>query len=151
MRSVVLLDQSTITTTQLLTWSGLLPFAAICVLAIIGAPDWLEQLLIAYGALILSFMAGTLWTRHLLGERTHPRMLIASNVLVLAAWPAVLMPLAWAACWLGLLFTAHLLLEEPWRGYGLPSWYRRLRLAVSLSAISLLLIGGLVGIGMTAQ
>lgn len=144
------MEQSTITTARILSWSGLVPFGAICVFAIIGSPDWLELLLTAYAALILAFMSGSLWARHLLGERTHPRMLIASNVLVLAAWPAVLLPLAWAACWLAILFAAHLLLEEPWRAYGMPGWYRRLRLAVSLAAISLLLIGGLVGIGMVS-
>lgn len=145
------MDPSSIITSRILTWSGLIPFGAIFALAIIGAPEWLATLLIAYGALILSFMAGTLWAQHLLGERSHWRMLIASNLLVLAAWPAILMPLAWASCWLAILFATHLLLEEPWRSDGMPGWYRRLRLAVSLSAISLLLVGGLVGIGMSAQ
>lgn len=141
------MDQSTITTSRILTWSGLIPFAGLAVIAMLGAPQWLSLFLTAYAALILSFMAGTLWARHLLGERTHPSMLIASNALVLAAWPAILMPVQWAAVWLGLLFAAHLLLEEPWRGYGMPGWYRRLRLAVSIAAIALLLTGGLVGIG----
>jgi hypothetical protein len=137
------MDTVTITTTRILTWAGLIPFTALALAVHLPAPGWVESLLVAYGALILSFMAGTLWTRHLLGENAHPRMLIASNVLVLAAWPAVLLPTEWAAVWLGVLFSAHLLLDEPWRGYGLPGWYRRLRLAVSSAAIALLLIGGL--------
>ena len=141
------MDQATITTTRILTWSGLIPFAGLAVVAMLDGPDWMALLLTAYAALILSFMAGTLWARHLLGESTHPRMLIASNVLVLAAWPAILIPVHWAAAWLALLFAAHLMLEEPWRSYGLPGWYRRLRLAVSSAAIVLLLTGGLVGIG----
>lgn len=141
------MDRSIITTTRILTWSGLIPFAGLALAAVLKLPDWLELLLTAYAALILSFMAGTLWTRHLLGEPSHPRMLIASNLLVLAAWPSLLMPVAWAAAWLATLFAAHLLLEEPWRSYGMPGWYRRLRLAVSLAAIALLLTGGLVGIG----
>lgn len=140
-------DQATINTTRILTWSGLTPFGALALIAVLDAPEWLGLLLTAYAALILSFMAGTLWARHLLGERSQPNMLIASNVLVLAAWPAILMPVPWAAVWLAILFAAHLVLEEPWRGYGMPGWYRRLRLAVSAGAIALLLTGGLIGVG----
>ncbi len=142
------MDQASITTTRILTWSGLIPFIALAVLAAVAGPDWLGLLLKSYAALILSFMAGTLWARHLAMEGAQPKMLIASNVLVLAAWPAILAPVAWAAVWLGLLFAAHLLLEQPWRSHGLPGWYRRLRLAVSAAAIALLLTGGLLGLGM---
>ena len=141
------MDAITINTTRTLTWSGVIPFAALAAANLLPLPDWADQLLVAYAALILSFMAGTLWTRHLLGERTHPRLLIASNALVLLAWPAVLMPLGWATLWLAALFGLHLLLDEPWRGYGMPGWYRRLRLSVSSVAIVLLLIGGLFGVG----
>jgi hypothetical protein len=140
-------DAITVNTTRTLTWSGVIPFAGLAVANMIPLPQWANQLLVAYGALILSFMAGTLWTRHLLGERTHPKLLIASNALVLAAWPAVLMPLSWATLWLAFLFALHLLLDEPWRGYGMPGWYRRLRLSVSSVAITLLVVGGLVGVG----
>lgn len=142
------MDNRTVHTTRILTWSGLLPFVAIALIAVLAAPHWLELLLTAYAALILSFLAGTLWARHLLGERTRPRLLIASNLLVLAAWPAILLPIAWASLWLAALFAAHLALDEPWRGYGMPGWYRRLRLSVSLAAIGLLLVGGLVGVGL---
>ena len=143
------MDTVTINTTRALTWAGAIPFGALALVAMLDAPDWLKLLLTAYAALILSFLAGTLWTRHLLGERTQPRMLIASNALVLLAWPAVLMPIAWATLWLAALFVSHLLLDQPWRGYGMPGWYRRLRLAVSLTAIGLLLVGGLVGVGLS--
>lgn len=137
------MDSATVTTTRILTWAGLIPFAGLALVIHLPAPGWLESLLVAYATLILAFMAGTLWTRHLLGEESHPRMLIASNILVLAAWPAMLMPTAWAAVWLGALFGAHLLLDEPWRGYGMPAWYRGLRLVVSGLVIALLLISGL--------
>lgn len=141
------MERTTVTTSRILTWSGLIPFAGLALIAGLGAPEWLGLLLTAYAALILSFMAGTLWTQQLLVGKTGPNMLIASNALVLAAWPAVLMPVHWASTWLGVLFAAHLLLEAPWRRDGLPGWYRHLRLAVSLAAIVLLLTGGLVGMG----
>ncbi|MFP4208256.1 MAG: DUF3429 domain-containing protein [Wenzhouxiangella sp.] len=140
------MDSSTVNTARTLTWSGVIPFAALALVSMVATPPWVELLLVGYGALILSFLAGTLWTRHLLGERTRPRLLVASNVLVLLAWPALLMPTSWASLWLAALFAVHLLLDEPWRGYGMPGWYRRLRLAVSCTAIALLLIGGLIGL-----
>ena len=142
------MDSLTVNTTRTLTWSGLIPFGALALVNATGGPGWVEQLLIAYAALILAFMAGTLWTRHLLGERTRPRLLIASNALVLLAWPAIVMPTGWATLWLAVMFGAHLMLDEPWRGYGMPGWYRRLRLAVSSGAIALLVIGGLLGVSL---
>ncbi|NDY96468.1 DUF3429 family protein [Wenzhouxiangella limi] len=141
------MDSVTVTTTRTLTWSGVIPFAALALVSMIETPPWLELLLVGYATLILSFLAGTLWARHLLGERTRPRLLVASNALVLLAWPALLMPIAWASLWLAALFGIHLLLDEPWKGYRMPGWYRRLRLAVSAVAIALLVIGGLIGVG----
>jgi hypothetical protein len=139
-------DTLTVNTTRTLTWSGVIPFAALALVSMVETPAWAELLLVGYAMLILAFLAGTLWARHLLGERTRPRLLIASNILVLLAWPALLMPIAWASLWLAALFAVHLLLDEPWRGYRMPGWYRRLRLAVSSVAITLLIIGGLIGV-----
>ncbi len=141
------MDRPLVSTTQTLTWSGVIPFAGLAVANMVPLPDWANHLLVTYAALILSFMAGTLWTRHLLGEQPHPKLLVASNALVLSAWPAVLMPLGWATLWLAALFGLHLLLDEPWRGYRMPGWYRRLRLYVSAVVIILLLLGGLFGLG----
>jgi hypothetical protein len=132
---------------RLLGWAGIVPFILIPVIAYTGAPDWLESLLVSYGAIILAFMAGTLWARHVLIEQPSTRMLIASNVLALAAWPAVLMPLTYATGWLAVLFASHLMLDEPWRAHGLPGWYRRLRLALSLSVLVLLGLATLIGAG----
>jgi hypothetical protein len=130
-----------------LGWAGLIPFIALPVIAATGAPNWLETLLLAYGAIILSFMAGSLWARHLLIESPRTGMLIGSNLLALAAWPVVLMPLHWATFWLAVVFTAHLLLDEPWHAYGLPGWYRRMRLSLSTIVIALLVIAGLISSG----
>ena len=142
------LERLTVHTTRALTWGGVIPFAALTLATVMPTPDWLDRLLVGYAALILAFMAGTLWSRHLLAERARPRLLIASNLLVLAAWPSIVLPLHWACLWLAALFAVHLLIDEPWRAYGMPGWYRRLRLAVSLSVITLLLLGGLIGAGL---
>lgn len=128
-----------------LGWGGVIPFGLMPLAVHLGPPDWLETLLLAYGLLILAFMAGTLWARHVLFEPVHGGFLVASNLLALAGWPVILMNLSWGSLWLALLFTLHLVLDQPWRSHGLPGWYRRLRLGLSASVITLLVMTGLIG------
>ncbi len=134
-------------TVRILGWAGLLPFAFMPLAAAIDSPEWLQRLLSTYAVIILAFMAGTLWARFLLAADPGRFRLVASNLLALAAWPAVLLDLHWAAFWLAAVFGAHLLLDEPWRSHDLPGWYRRLRLYLSSSVIGLLLLTGLIGAG----
>ncbi|MCC5864714.1 MAG: DUF3429 domain-containing protein [Wenzhouxiangella sp.] len=141
------MKESSIHTVKVLGWSGLLPFAFMPLAAVLDFPDWLQRLLLTYAVIILAFMAGTLWARFLVAVEPGRFRLIASNVLALAAWPAVLLELHWAALWLALVFAAHLLLDEPWRGNEMPGWYRRLRLFLSSSVIALLVLTGLIGAG----
>ena len=136
---------------RILGYLGILPFLALAGLAAADGPYWLEVTLIAYGALILAFMAGTLWAGLIFGQRSSHRAkleLIASNILVLAAWPSVLIPSAWACLWLAALFTAHLWLDAPWRTDAGPSWYRHMRLTISVAVVLILTLGGLVGLGL---
>lgn len=138
-------------TARTLGYLGIVPFVALAGLAALQGPDWLEVALIAYGALILAFMSGTLWAGLIFGQRPSHRTqlgLVASNVLVLMAWPSVLMPTAWACLWLAGLFAAHLWLDAPWRSFAGPSWYRHMRLTISLAVILVLSLGGLVGLGL---
>jgi hypothetical protein len=91
---------------------------------------------IAYGAVIASFMAGTLWGLVQSAQRSPAAMpvLVISNVLALIAWATMLMPAGlWALglqalSFLGLLaadrFLASGALEKP--------WYFTLRLSVTL-------------------
>jgi hypothetical protein len=141
------MDTRAINIVRALGWGGALPFVFIPPIAFLPAPAWAERLAVAYATVILSFMAGTLWARHLLLDRIRLPLLIGSNVLVLLAWPALLMPLYAGCLWLGALFIAHLLLDEPWRSHGLPGWYRRLRLGLSSAVITLLIIAGLIDAG----
>jgi hypothetical protein len=134
-------------TARLLGWGGIAPFIAMPVLAWSGGPDWVETLLLAYAAIIAAFMAGTLWARHVLIEAPTARMLIASTLLAVAAWPAVLMPLTLGCGWLALVFATHLALDQPWRSHGLPGWYRRLRLGLSSSVLVFLVLAALIGAG----
>ncbi|MBL37010.1 MAG: hypothetical protein CMP07_01230 [Xanthomonadales bacterium] len=132
-------------TARMLGWAGLIPFAALAVTAVIGAPESVQQLLIGYAVAILAFLAGSLWAGALERPADAPASLIASNLLLLAALPALLMPLSAAAGWLALMFALHLAAEWRWVLTGHPGWYRRLRLMLSGIAIALLLVAAMGG------
>ncbi|MEC8427727.1 MAG: DUF3429 domain-containing protein [Pseudomonadota bacterium] len=80
--------------TKSLTWSGLLPFLACLIWGALNLPSAdvaAETVFISYSAVILSFMAGTLWGRASHSPNTqHAPLLIASNIWALLAWVAVL-------------------------------------------------------------
>lgn len=129
---------------------GLIPMLALAALATAGGPDWMRVALVSYAMLILAFMAGTLWARLIYRPPTAGdgrAQLIASNALVMAAWPAIAMSAPWASLWLGLLFAVHLGFDQPWRGHSGPGWYRHMRLWVSAVVIASLIGGGLIGLG----
>lgn len=137
-------------TAKTLGWLGVIPFLALATVSVLGGPQWAGQALIAYAALILSFIAGTLWSDLIHAKRTPHKTsahLLASNVLVLMAWPALWFPMAWASWWLAALFTAHLVLDAPWRSSNGPAWYRHMRLGISTVVITLLVLGGAIGLG----
>lgn len=132
-------------TARTLGWAGLIPFAALAVSAVIGAPEPVQQLLIGYAVAILAFLGGSLWAGALERPADAPAPLVASNLLLLAALPALLMPLSAAAGWLALMFALHLAAEWRWVLTGHPGWYRRLRLMLSGIAIALLLVAAMGG------
>lgn len=132
-------------TARTLGWAGLIPFAALAVTVVIGAPDPVQQLLIGYAVAILAFLSGSLWAGALERPADAPAPLIASNLLLLAALPALLMPLSAAAGWLALMFALHLAAEWRWVLTGHPGWYRRLRLMLSAIAVALLLVAAMGG------
>jgi hypothetical protein len=132
-------------TARMLGWAGIIPFAALAVTATIGAPGPVQHLLIGYAVAILAFLNGTLWAGALQRPNDAPAPLIASNLLLLAALPAPLMPLSAAAGWLALMFALHLVAEWRWVLTGHPGWYRRMRLLLSSIAIALLLVAAMGG------
>lgn len=123
-----------------LGWGGILPFLLLPVAAAVQVDPALETLLIAYGLLILAFLCGTLWMEQLLGPERSTAKVLASNLILLAAWPAIVLPLAWASALMSAGFAVHLLLDAPWRASALIGWYRRLRLRLSLVVISTLVV-----------
>ncbi|HMB38744.1 MAG TPA: DUF3429 domain-containing protein [Wenzhouxiangellaceae bacterium] len=132
-------------TARMLGWAGIIPFAALAVAAVIGAPEPVQLLLVGYAVAILAFLNGTLWAGALQRPSDVPAPLIASNLLLLAALPALLMPLSAAAGWLALLFGLHLVADWRWVLTGHPGWYRRTRLLLSGIAIAFLLVAAMGG------
>jgi len=132
-------------TARMLGWAGIIPFAALAVTGVVGAPEPVQHLLVGYAVAILAFLNGSLWTGALQRNADAPAPLITSNLLLLAALPALLMPLSAATGWLALLFGLHLLADWRWVLSGHPGWYRRMRLMLSSLAIGLLLVAAMGG------
>jgi hypothetical protein len=132
--------------TRILGWSGLIPFAALALAAWIGTPDWVDRVLIGYAVAILSFVCGSLWMAALQAESERPEALVASNAIVLAALPALVLPLAWGAPWLAVLFAAQFVAELRWVGRAHAGWYRRLRTMLTSVGVVLLVLAGLASL-----
>lgn len=131
-------------TARFLGWLGVLPFAAMALVAWTGAPEWLLHLLVGYGVLSLAFMGGTLWSAALDRPAEPEAPLVASIILVLGALPALLLPLVSAAILLAVLFGLHALAEHLWARESQAGWYKRMRLGISASVITLLLVTMLI-------
>ncbi|MDX1625156.1 MAG: DUF3429 domain-containing protein [Wenzhouxiangellaceae bacterium] len=129
-----------------LGWAGVAPFLVLLGMAWLGGPQWLVDLMLGYALVIFAFMCGSLWAGAMSRPADSPAPLVASNVLVLAALIAVVIPFEWAMAWLALLFAAHALAEWKWVHRGQPGWYRRLRLLLSTTVIALLALAAAVGL-----
>ncbi len=77
--------------TNFLPIAGALPFVFCAILLALGVKDLgvlgrVETVMLSYGLAIVSFMAGVHWGQYLAGVRTRVNLLVASNVVTLAAW-----------------------------------------------------------------
>lgn len=129
-----------------LGWGGILPFLTLPLMAIRETSRQLETLFITYGLLILAFLCGTLWLRQFIQTDASIWRLIASNLILLAAWPAVLLPLPAATGLLAAGFLVHLVIDAPSQQTTLPAWYGRLRWQLSSVVATLLAMTALVGV-----
>lgn len=134
-----------------LGYAGLLPFVA-CVLGIAvldGEPrQFAVRALVAYGAVILSFLGAVHWG--LLLRATQARVqgqLVVGVLPSLAAWAALLLQQRHALATLAVAFGVFWLYEHRVAGVDLLSAdYLRLRRSLSLAVCSLLALG-LVALG----
>lgn len=129
-----------------LGWAGVLPFAAGALAMLIGAPPGRNALLplLIYGAVILSFLGGVRWGMAMrLSGAERGQALAQSIVPALIGWIA--------ACLYGFPMSALILLALAHGGLGaadiaragrglMPIWYGRLRLQLSASVVTSLMI-----------
>ena len=128
--------QRTRLTAWTLTLAGLLPFLAGAALIIFNPRDgtrWIEPLA-AYGAIILSFLAGTRWGRGLAERDPRPATLIFSNLPPVAAWLTFLPGVPDRLQFLVLMTGLGAMLF--WDLRGSDAWYRRLRWVASVGAVA---------------
>lgn len=117
-----------------LTLTGLIPFLAGAGLIVFNPGDavrWVEPLA-AYGAIILSFLAGTRWGKGLAERDPRPATLIFSNLPPVAAWLTFLPGVPDRLQFLVLIIGLGAMLY--WDVRGSNDWYSRLRWVATLSA-----------------
>ena len=128
---------------------GALPFLALTVVACVAAEGVALAAVeaeIAYGAVILSFIAGAHWgfaSHFITGSSTATagKLLGFSVLPSLMGWVALLLPTPWSAALLGATFAAILFLDR-WAvtmSFA-PIWWMRLRLPLSATVATLLFI-----------
>ncbi|MEW6983500.1 DUF3429 domain-containing protein [Colwelliaceae bacterium 6471] len=126
-------------TSKFLGYAGLLPFVALLILNFFQQHDWqinLQQAFIFYSAIILSFIAGTLWQKN-----DHPidvSRQILSNAISLLAFACLLMPLKNAVVLLPIGYLLLLIFESLFFDTNVDSdVYFKMRTRLTLSVIFL--------------
>jgi hypothetical protein len=139
----------------LLGYGGLLPFVGLLLLILFSAQyrPFLTQALVAYGAVILSFVGALHWGFAMTLQDLHAdqcrERFIWSVIPALIAWPALLLPAP-----LGLLLMILGVVAHYWqdrrlvKAATLPAWYLPMRLRLTLVASLCLLLSAItVAIG----
>ena len=130
-----------------LGYGGLLPFLALAAVGL-WAPStpWWSAALLAYGAVILSFVGALHWgfamAQSGLSAPERTRCFVWSVVPSLMAWPATLLPAAPGAALLIAGFAAHLVQDHRLAARtSLPEWYLPLRWRLTVTACVCLAVG----------
>ncbi|MEQ7156021.1 DUF3429 domain-containing protein [Brevundimonas aurifodinae] len=129
------------TTAWGLALAGLIPFGGCAAVVAAGGPNadaWLSAL-IAYGAVILSFLGGTRWGAALSSGAPDPTTLILSNLPALAAW-AALLPVDLPHPVRLTLLAIGLSLMWLWDRRRPPAWYPALRTTATVGAVLSLIL-----------
>lgn len=128
-------------------WAGVVPFAALS-LAIAFADDTMaariDQILISYGAIILTFIGGVHWGMEM-SRQGRGWLLYTSGICPsLVAVVAILLPFHFALMALAIGF-GGLLAFDLWLGHQqlVPQWYSQLRIKLTSAVLACLLVAGL--------
>lgn len=130
-----------------LGYGGLLPFLGAALLIAIepAQADLWRKAMIAYGAVILSFVGALHWgfamTLASLPDEAKQRCFVWSVVPALVAWPALLLPSTWGGALLIAGFVAHYGQDVRLsRRADVPGWYLPLRLRLTALACACLAV-----------
>lgn len=119
-----------------LALAGLIPFGGCAILVAQGgaqADAWLGAL-IAYAAVILSFLGGARWGASLASGSPDPATLVLSNLPALVAW-AALLPLEMPSPTRLTILSAGLAMMWLWDRRRPPTWYPALRTVATVGAL----------------
>ena len=129
-----------ITLTKLLTYAGSIPFIFLTILnlkgtQIIYGAD-VKQALIAYAAIILSFVAAIHFAYGIMQDQYANSFLIKSNIIALAAWVALLIEfqLAIFIILTGFIITTFIDICAFKKSVN-PEWFFKLRMRISIIVI----------------
>ena len=129
---------------RVLGFGGLIPFIVFAGLSLVGPEawqGWVSRALIAYGAVILSFLGGITWGLAVTRQRVRDPLYLASMAPFFAGWIALLMPvfpglMFLMAAFLGALFNDYLLKKA-----GLaPDWFFSMRMVLTAVVVASLAV-----------
>ena len=126
---------------QILTYAGTLPFLGAAIIPTVQA-DFLglnyNQIILTYGAVIASFIAGIHWGIYLFKD-TALNLFVHSNIAALLAWFAVVASVPGSAGILIICFLYLLFIDKQLANAGtIEAWYMRMRIVASVIVISAL-------------
>lgn len=134
-------------TARYLGYGGLIPFIALALLTAFGPTGWHHNALIAlvaYAALILSFLGGITWGIAVRDDHPDRRLYLLSMVPFFLAWAALLIP-EWLGVWVLIVaFLVALANDYVVGRLSLsPSWFRTLRTVLTAVVILCLTLAAL--------
>lgn len=127
-----------------LTFLGSIPFLVPATASLLGFRNaHMHALVLGYGAIIASFLSGMHWGLYLRhAEQTRINLLITSNIVALAAWISLIIPINYwqyalqIACFTLLLVIDHQLTKTQVHA----QWFFNLRVWITVVVIAALLI-----------
>lgn len=129
---------------QALGFGGLAPFVILAALTLVGPmgwKSWVSQGLVAYGAVILSFLGGITWGLAVTRERVRDPLYLASMAPFFAGWIALLVPVFVGLLLLMVAFLGALANDFMLKRAGLtPGWFFSLRLTLTAVVVACLAV-----------
>lgn len=127
----------------LLGFSGLIPFWGLVIVVLYdhSYKNYIAEVQVYYGAVILSFLGGIHWGVELMSKQKMDWMRLTWGVLPsLIGWIALMFPLLWSLSIIILGLTASAWADVRFFKEPITDWYRQFRIALTVIAVSALLI-----------